>query len=79
MAVGGGVAGWNFCSNAARAAACAGLSCAQAEIKLAQKARMAIAPDSLEIFMTLFYANFASEATAFRPAGNCFRHTRGSG
>ena len=70
----GGVCGsgaciWFICFiNASRAAAWAALSWARTEPKPAQKANTQTADSSLVIFMALFYANFAPDATAFRPA-----------
>ena len=46
---------------------------------LTQKANALTTDNNLEIFMSLFYAKSAPEATAFRPDGNCFRHIPGNG
>jgi hypothetical protein len=53
--------------NAARAAACAGVSAARMDMKLAQKVMAQTAESSFEILITVFYANFSPDATAFPP------------
>ena len=90
VATGGGVcvAGWPgcpsssliFCSNVARAAACAALSSsARAEIKLAQTVAAQIVRRNLEIRITFSYVNFSPDATAFPVTENRFRHAGGNG
>ena len=66
------------CIKAARAAACAGLSCAWREIKLARTISPVAASD-LEFCMAILYAKFQSDATAFRLVENCFFQTPGNG
>src|ERR1700727_1766307 len=82
-AAGGGVCGpsnsFIFSIKAARAAACAGLSCAWAEIKTAQIADAQIINRDLETCMMFFYANFPPDATAFAAGGYRWRQTNGSG
>jgi len=66
------------CIKAPRAAACAGLSCAWREIKLARTISPVAASD-LEFCMAILYAKFQSDATAFRLVENCFFQTPGNG
>ena len=68
-----------FSINAARAAACAGLSCAWTEMKLAQTVAAQMVNRNLETCIVFFYAKSASDATAFRPVENRFRHAPGNG
>ena len=68
-----------FSINAARAAACAGLSCAWTEMKLAQTVAAQTVNRNLETCIVFFYAKSASDATAFRSMENRFRHAPGNG
>jgi hypothetical protein len=68
-----------FWSKAARRAACIGVSSARTDMKLAQKTAAQTMGNNLEICMTLFYAYFPPDATAFPVAETNFFHAPGRG
>ena len=68
-----------FCSKAARAAACRGLSSARTESEPAHKATAHRVVKNFVILISIFYANSFRDATAFPPRAGKFRHTPGSG
>ena len=68
-----------FWSKAARRAACTGVSAARTEMKLAQITATQTAGNNLGICMTLFYAYFPPDATAFPVVENNFCHAPGMG
>jgi hypothetical protein len=68
-----------FWSKAARRAACTGVSAARTEMKLAQITATQTAGNNLGICMTLFYAYFPLDATAFPVGENNFCHAPGRG
>jgi hypothetical protein len=63
-----------FSINAARAAACAGVSSARTETKARQKTPMPIAGNILEICIPISYAKLSPDAIAFASNFNCFCH-----
>jgi hypothetical protein len=68
-----------FWSKAARRAACTGVSAARTEMKLAQITATQTAGNNLGICMTLFYAYFPPDATAFPVVENNFCQAPGMG
>jgi hypothetical protein len=68
-----------FSINAARAAACAGVSSARTNAEPAKNATALTADNNLEIRISFSYANSLPDATAFPLDGNSRRHTNGSG
>jgi hypothetical protein len=80
--VGAWAFGWFIsCIRAARAAAWSGLSSARTEMKPAQTIAAQNVKTNLgnRIMSLLFYANCASDATAFLLCGNSRRHAPGNG